>query len=404
MLPAFFLPSSVIANWRSQKWSLLNEPVVGQQLDRPAAMKLAIQEAYRGLGYVSPNPLVGCVILDSQYRFLAKGYHAKFGEAHAEVNALKGLPVEQLRGAHVFVTLEPCAHEGQTPSCAKTLARLPLGEVVFGLIDPNPLVAGQGSQILKDAGIKTSIFADHCPTASAETLERIQQDLEEVCEHFLYNFREKKVFVSLKVASSLDGQMALKTGESQWITDAVSREVAHLLRAAHDAVVVGSGTVMQDNPKLSIRHPQFPGLKKKVIVLDSGGEILKSPEKYQLLKEHDPKDLIFVIDPEVQKQVKNTLGVGILPTRQKLNEFLMDLWGLGLRSVFIEGGARVLSSFLAERAFQRLYVFQAPLILGAKGGKSWSETVSIDSMSRRITLTNQKVVPLKNDVLITGKL
>lgn len=404
MLPGFFLPSSVIANWRSQKWGLLNEPVIGRQLDRPEAMRLAIQEAYRGLGYVSPNPLVGCVILDSQYRFLAKGYHAKFGGAHAEVNALNGLTTEQLRGAHVFVTLEPCAHEGKTPSCAKALAKLPICEVVFGLIDPNPLVAGLGSQILKDAGIMSAAFVDSCPTASAETLEKIQQDLEEVCEHFLYNFREKKVFVSLKVASSLDGQMALKTGESQWITDDVSREVAHLLRAAHDAVVVGRGTIMQDNPRLSIRHPQFAGLKKKVIVLDSRGDILKSPEKYQLFKEHDPKDLIFVTDPEVQKQMKNTEGIGILPTRQNLNEFLTDLWGLGLRSVFIEGGARVLSSFLAERAFQRLYVFQAPLILGAKGGKSWSETVSIESMSHRITLKNQKVVPLKNDVLITGKL
>jgi len=404
MLPSIFFPSSVVANWRTQKLGLLNEPQVGQQLDRPAAMRLAIQEAYKGLGYTSPNPLVGCVILDSQYRFLAKGYHEKYGGPHAEVNALKGLSSEQLRGAHVFVTLEPCAHEGQTPSCAKTLAKLPIAEVIFGLIDPNPLVAGQGAKILQDAKIHAGVFAENCPTATAETLELIQQDLEEVCEHFLYNFREKKVFVSLKVASSLDGQMALKNGESQWITDETSREVAHLLRAAHDAVVVGSGTVLQDNPKLTIRHPQFPGLKKKIIVLDSRGEILKNLEKYQLLKEHDPKNLIFVVGPEVQKQFKNSLGITILPTRQKLNEFLMDLWGLGLRSVFIEGGARVLSSFLAEKAFQRLYVFQAPLILGAKGGKSWSESVSIETMNERITLKNQKVVPLKNDVLITGKL
>jgi diaminohydroxyphosphoribosylaminopyrimidine deaminase/5-amino-6-(5-phosphoribosylamino)uracil reductase len=403
MLPSLYFPSSVTEKWRTQKWSLFHEPQKGQQLDRPQAMRLAVQEAYRGLGRVSPNPLVGCVVLDSQYRFLAKGYHAKYGGPHAEINAIKDLSPEELKGAHVFVTLEPCAHQGQTPSCARTLATLPLAEVVYGLVDPNPLVSGKGAQILREAGVSATLFAESCPTASAETLAQIQQDLEEVCEHFLYNFREKKVFVSLKVASSLDGQMALKTGESQWITDDQSREVAHLLRAAHDAVLVGRGTVMQDNPRLTIRHPQFPGMEKKVIVLDSQGEILANAKSYNLFNEHDPENLIFFVDPQLVSRLKGAPAT-VLPAPQKINEFLTEFWNLGLRSVFIEGGAAVLSSFLSERAFQRLYVFQAPLILGAKGGKAWSETVKIDSISGGIRLKNLKALPLNNDVLITGKI
>jgi diaminohydroxyphosphoribosylaminopyrimidine deaminase/5-amino-6-(5-phosphoribosylamino)uracil reductase len=404
MLPSVFFPPQVIANWRTQRWSFLAEPQVGRQLDRPEAMRLAIQEAYKGLGRTSPNPLVGCVILDSQYRFLSKGHHVQFGGPHAEVNALHGLNEEQLRGAHVFVTLEPCAHEGKTPSCAKALARLPVKEVIFGLIDPNPLVAGQGAEILKAAGLHAGIFAENCPTASKETLAQIQQELEEVCEHFLYNFREKKVFVSLKVASSLDGQMALQSGESQWITDETSREVAQVLRAAHDAVLVGRGTIERDNPRLTLRHPQFQGLQKKVIVLDTQAKILNDSDQFQLFKEHDPKNLIFVVDPGILKQLPNPLGVTLLPVRENLNEFLTDLWSHGLRSVYIEGGARVLSSFLSQKAFQRLYVFQSPMILGAKGGKAWSEAVNISSMSGKILLQQQKVIPLGNDVLITGKL
>lgn len=175
------------------------------------AMQLALSEAYKGALRVSPNPLVGSVVLNSQGQFLSSGYHEFYGGPHAEVNALRGLSAEELKGAHVFVTLEPCAHEGKTPSCAKMMAKLPLKKVTFGLIDPNPLVAGQGAQILLDAGIEAEVFSSADPGLDQE----IKSRLEEVCEVFLWNFRRKKVFVAMKMASSADGQVALRSGESQ---------------------------------------------------------------------------------------------------------------------------------------------------------------------------------------------
>ncbi len=159
------------------------------------AMKLAMEEALKGAPFVSPNPLVGCVILDSRGQLLSRGFHTAFGQPHAEVEALKGLSTEQLKGAHVVVTLEPCAHQGKTPSCAKLLASLPIAKVTYGLIDPNPLVAGQGVEILHAAGIKTELYQGP-----------LQDELEEVCEEFLWNFRRQEIFVALKVAQSLDGE------------------------------------------------------------------------------------------------------------------------------------------------------------------------------------------------------
>lgn len=159
MLPYVFFPDSVKSSLLEQG-IFLPEPKKNQEMTDLMAMRLAIQEAYKGLGYVSPNPLVGCVILDSQNRFLASGYHARIGEAHAEMNALKKLNPEDLKGARVFVTLEPCAHEGRTGSCAKALSALPVKEVIYGLQDPNPLVSGKGAEIIRAAGIQCTLFQD----------------------------------------------------------------------------------------------------------------------------------------------------------------------------------------------------------------------------------------------------
>ena len=164
-----------------EKISSMNVPAIGTLMSPKEAMSLAISEAYKGAAGVSPNPLVGSVVLDSQGRFLQSGYHQVYGGPHAEVHALRGLSDEQLKGAHVFVTLEPCAHEGKTPSCAKMIAKLPVKKVSFGLVDPNPLVAGQGAEIIKTAGIEAEVFPSD---------EAMRAQLEEVCEAFLWNFNK----------------------------------------------------------------------------------------------------------------------------------------------------------------------------------------------------------------------
>lgn len=398
MTPFVLFPES-LKNFLFDRGLLVPEPTVGAALSDSDAMRLAIQEAYRGLGMTSPNPLVGCVILDSQNKFICKGYHAKWGEGHAEANALKQLSHEQIRNCRMFVTLEPCAHEGKTPSCAKAIAKLPVKEVIYGLVDPNPQVSGQGAKILRDAGIRATLYSE------IKGAKPLQMELEEVCEHFLFNFTHKKPFVSLKVATSLDGQMALSTGESKWITDETSREIGHLYRAAHDAVMVGSGTVFHDNPSLNIRHPQVQK-RGKVIILDSQARLMARALDLQISKVHQPGDVLFVISDRLPMQ-SNPWGAGVLqapmgPRGFNLQILLTKLWDLGIRSIFVEGGAQLLSSFIAEKAAQRLYLFQAPLILGAKSGKAWSEQVMIGSMQERISLKNHQVIALKNDILFNA--
>jgi diaminohydroxyphosphoribosylaminopyrimidine deaminase/5-amino-6-(5-phosphoribosylamino)uracil reductase len=367
------------------------------KLTAEQAMKMAIEEAARGGPFVSPNPRVGCVVVNVQGEWLSSGHHEFFGGPHAEVNALKGLSKEQLSGATVYVTLEPCAHQGKTPSCARMLATLPLKKVVYGLVDPNPLVAGQGAQILIDAGIETVRFAGS-----------LEAELEESCEAFLWNYRQKKVFVSLKIAQSLDGQIVLNNGESKWITNEASREYTHWLRACHDAVLVGRGTIEKDNPSLDIRHPSVQK-DNKVVVIDPSGRMLDEASQMKLTRTHATENLFWCVG---QKR-----GVGassqfarICPVKENgdghLNTeaILQTLWDQGIRSVMIEGGARTASHFLQNHQVQRLYLFQAPIILGAGGARSWTEGLEIKSMKDQIRLQNPRWRSFGGDMLVTGRL
>nr|BFD68612.1 bifunctional diaminohydroxyphosphoribosylaminopyrimidine deaminase/5-amino-6-(5-phosphoribosylamino)uracil reductase RibD [Bdellovibrio sp. HAGR004] len=383
-------------------------PALGTKLSAEEAMRLAISEAYKGATRVSPNPLVGAVILDAQGGFLSAGYHEFYGGPHAEVNALKDLKPEQLQGAHAFVTLEPCAHEGKTPSCAKMMAKLPLKKVTFGLIDPNPLVAGQGAEILRQAGIEAEVFSSADPVLEA----KLKLALEEVCEAFLWNFRQKKVFVSLKMASSLDGQVALKSGESQWITGPESREYVHYIRACHDAILVGKGTIEFDNPSLNIRHPTI-SKKNKVVVIDGEAELLGKFAHLKLADVHDPADVFWCVAEELQEKVEALLqSLGRAPqivyvkTRVSgdldLQDLLAKLYSKGIRSVMVEGGAFTASSFIKEALVNRIYMFQAPIIMGSGGARSWTETIRISAMADKLQIRNPRYLTFGNDFMITG--
>lgn len=304
------------------------------------AIQLAISQAHQGAPFVSPNPKVGCVILDSKGELLSKGYHKKFGQPHAEVEALNQIQdKEKLKGAHVIVTLEPCAHEGKTPSCAKTLAKLPIKKVTYGLVDPNPLVAGKGAEILKAAGIEAEEYQGP-----------FKKELEETCEEFLWNFRQKKVFVALKVAQSSDGKIS-KVGERIQITGPEAMQKVHELRAQYDAVLVGKNTILIDNPKLDVRHSKIIK-ENKVIVLDRSGEVLKSREQLNIFKTH------------------NAENVHVLSS-QNLETALKEIYNLGIRSVMVEGGGEIFTSFLNENLAQRIHLFTAPVVLGE--GVGWSD-------------------------------
>ena len=334
------------------------------------AMQLAITEALKGAPFVSPNPKVGCVILSASGDLLSTGYHKKYGEAHAEVEALKNLGHEQLKDAHVVVTLEPCAHEGKTPSCAKKLATLPIKKVTYGLTDPNPLVGGQGAEILKAAGIE-----------AVEYSGPLRPALEETCEEFLWNMRHKKVFVAMKIAQSLDGKIALANGESKWITGPESRQFVHQLRAQYDAVLVGKNTVLVDNPSLDVRHPQIQK-ENKVVVLDRSGEILKKMEQLKMFQVHKPENLI------------------VLPSLD-LEAVLKELYQRGIRSLMIEGGGQIYSSFLAQNLVQRMHLFTAPIILGQ--GIGWADHFTLSDMQKKLELKSVKTQLYGQDSYLTGK-
>lgn len=378
-----------------------SEPDRWEELSDRRAMAIAMQEAFRGVGYVSPNPLVGCVILDSKNRFLAKGYHARLGDAHAEIHALAQVSEAELNGARIFVTLEPCAHEGRTPSCAKTMSKLTLAEVIYGLQDPNPLVMGKGAEILRASGKKVTQFLDLLDDSTEK--EKWQTQLKSVCEHFLWNFEQKKVFVSLKVGSSIDGQLAMASGESKWITGPAAREYAHYLRGTHDAIAVGKDTVLMDNPSLDIRDSALKGQRRPVVVFDSSGESLKNKKNLKLFSTHKTEEIFYVVSHDVKTQDLPEAQLLRFNKEEGLSAILQTLYLKGIRSLLVEGGAGLLSSFIREGEFQRLYVFQAPLIMGAKSGKSWSEQVTIASLSDGLRLRNQSLLRLGDDLLMTWR-
>lgn len=381
-------------------------PVRGTPLTADQAMRLAVNEAYKGAPGVSPNPLVGCVVLDRQGQFLHSGYHQNYGGPHAEVHALRGLSLEELKDAQVYVTLEPCAHEGKTPSCAKMMAQLPLKKVIYGLVDPNPLVAGQGAEILKKAGVEAELFV-------TEDLA-LREQLEEVCEAFLWNFRERKIFVALKMASSLDGQVALRSGESQWITGPEAREEVHFLRACYDAVLVGRGTVEFDNPSLNIRHSKI-SKANKVVVIDSEGSLLEKYDFLKLAQAHAAENVFWCVAEEMREKSQAALakleqGPQIIYVKAEsggelpLPSLLEKLWEKGLRSILVEGGALTASSFLVQGMVNRLYIFQAPILMGSGGAKSWTETLRISSMKNKLVLRKPRYATFGGDLMITGRM
>lgn len=355
-------------------------------------MLKAIEEGSKGFGFTSPNPLVGCAVLNSKHELISVGFHEMYGGGHAEVNAIKNLSQEQLTGAHIVVTLEPCAHQGKTPSCAHMLAKLPIASVTYAVKDPNP-IAARGAEVIEAAGIKVH----HLTSMSSQC--------EDLAEIFLWNMRHKKAFVALKMASSLDGQIALKSGESQWITGEKSRKFSHYLRAGYDAIVVGRNTLVVDDPMLNIRHPNFQGKKNKVIILDPEGKLLKNINHYKITEYHEKQNIIFAI--------KDTVGVStdykIIPVKAllsgslDLDDLAKKLYEEKITSLYVEGGAQTYSEFLSQKAFQRLYLFQAPVIIGTKNGRSWSESFSVSKLKEKLHLNNLKSQKIGDDLFITAR-
>lgn len=343
----------------------------GQLITREQAQMLAVAEAQRGAGFVSPNPLVGCVIVDSQHRFLSSGYHAKYGDAHAEIHALSKLAPGECGGATVYVTLEPCSHFGKTPPCARRLVQESPERVVVGLQDPNPQVAGEGLAALRAAGIAVEVD---------ETFGRLCRRM---CEHFLWHIQNKKPFVTLKIAASLDGQVALTNGASQWITSEEARREARRMRGEHDATLIGARTFCADDPLLDLRDTVFAGKKlNRIVIWDPNGSAEKFWPSSRLSKSELASRVYF------------------LKTAALDEAALQELYRQNIYSLWVEGGAHTISEFLKNGHFQKLVQFIGPRILGA--GRAWGQGLHFERMDETIAFEIFDVQRLGPDLMVTS--
>lgn len=316
-------------------------------------MERAIALAKEATGHTSPNPLVGAVIVkDGQ--IIGEGYHHKAGEPHAEVHALHQAGMEA-RGATLYVTLEPCSHYGKTPPCAKRVIAAGLKRVVIGMVDPNPLVSGKGIQLLKDAGIEVTVGV-----------------LEEACqlmnEDFITFIAEKRPFVVLKSAMSLDGKIATATGESKWITSRAAREDGHELRAKYDAMLVGIGTILADDPQLNCRIYDRKIKQPDVYILDAFGRTPMSAKVWQT----EGRTVYIIVSQQCDMEKimdleRKGAEVIILPETDghiDLEAVLEEMGARNCMSVLVEGGSRILASFVEQNLFDKYIAYIGNILIG----------------------------------------
>ena len=321
-------------------------------------MRAALALARRNLGQVWPNPAVGCVIV-KESRVVGRGWTRKGGRPHAETEALAQAGAAA-RGATAFVSLEPCSHHGKTPPCADALIAAGVGRVVAALEDPDPRVSGAGIARLREIGI--AVETGLCAAAA-----------EELNGGFFSRVRHGRPLVTLKLATSLDGRIATATGESRWITGPAARERAHLLRATHDAVLVGTGTALADDPQLTCRLPGLETRSPVRIVID---RLLRLPATLRLFTEADrvPTWVVTLAssDPE-RRSVLADQGVKIIAAEPDpaggvdLGVLLRRLGDEGLTRLLVEGGGRLAAALLRAGLVDRLVWMRAPLLLGGDG-------------------------------------
>ncbi|MEO0073843.1 MAG: bifunctional diaminohydroxyphosphoribosylaminopyrimidine deaminase/5-amino-6-(5-phosphoribosylamino)uracil reductase RibD [candidate division WOR-3 bacterium] len=349
-------------------------------------MAEALNLAAKGLGLTSPNPLVGAVLVRNG-RIVGRGYHRRFGGAHAETEAIRAAG-SAAKGAALYVTMEPCCFEGKTPACTETIAAAGIKTVYAATLDPNPKVNGQGISCLRAAGIRTSVGM---MAAAARRLN----------EAYFTFMEEHRPFVVLKVAVSLDGMMATGSGESMWITGEQARRFGQELRRAADAVVVGVNTVMTDNPRLTCRILKRKRLLR--VVLDS--ELRLDPER-RLFSEPG-EVLVFTASSNRQRRQRlERAGAQVISVRLQAKgrihwqDILAELYRRQVMSVLIEGGATVVSSALEAGVVDKAYVLHAPKIIGP--GRLFSQGISPRRLDSAIVLGDVKHTVLGSDVLTEG--
>ncbi len=353
-------------------------------------MEQCARLALLGKGKVKTNPIVGAIIVKNN-KIIGQGFHDEFGGPHAEIAALESAN-ESVEGADLYVTLEPCSHHGKTPPCTEAIIKAGIKRVFIGVVDPNPVNAGNGMRILEQNGIE--VFLGYC---------------EDICSSLIEDFTkkilEKKPYFTLKTAQTLDGKIATSKGDSKWITSVSSREYVHYLRSVSDAVLVGISTVLQDNPNLDVRFFKLEREPYKV-VLDSD---LKIPEDSLLVDKYADKLIIFK-DKNYENVTKEKFltdsGIKIISVSKKDNlldlaEISEELINMNIMNVLVEGGGKIFGSFIDNNLVDYIYSFVAPVLLG--GGKNVTEGKGPDLIKSGLSLIKADIKRFENDILISGK-
>lgn len=344
-------------------------------------MQRTLDLAAEGLGTTWPNPMVGAVIVKNG-KVIGQGHHVRSGEDHAELAALKDCS-ESPEGATVYVNLEPCCHANkQTPPCAQRLIKEKIRRVVICNLDPNPEVNGKGIELLKQNGIEV----EH---------GLLKEKGEALNEVFFHAQKTKMPFVHLKLASTLDGRIALPSGESQWITGEKARRHAHLLRSQHQAVAVGAQTARTDNPRLNVRIENYQGKQPWRIIFTESGNI---PQHLNLLTDElRHQTLIFT-----KTKISLDFPAGQILHIYSLEDALHSLFQRKIISVMMEGGSKLAASFLQARGIQRVSTYLSPSFLGA--GPSALSDFGVKQLTERPMLKDLRSEWLDQDLFLTGRL
>lgn len=353
-------------------------------------MKLALRLARRGLGRTSPNPMVGAVIVKDG-RIIGQGYHRFFGGKHAEINALENA-TEDVRGATMYVTLEPCRHWGKTPPCVDAIIKSGIGRVAIGTLDPNPSMSGKSVALLKEPGIQTLVgmLEAECRTLNEAHFKLMTTGLP---------------LVRLKFAQTLDGRIATSTGDSRWLSSPQAQRYAHRLRSRHDGVLVGAGTVLADDPELTVRLVR--GRNPSRIILDAK---LRTPLEAKVLKNQKAAPTLIATTSKADGPKLAAIkrkGIEVLTLAEDehgevdLSELLRILGQRGISSLLVEGGAAVITSFLRRHLADRLTAIITPKVMG-KGLETVGE-LNITEVNKTIRLSFEKVRRVGEDIVIEAK-
>jgi len=354
-------------------------------------MRRALRLAEKGRGKSSPNPMVGAVLVKDS-RVVGEGYHAKAGEAHAEIIALERAG-EEARGATLYLNLEPCAHYGKTPPCAPRVVQGGVKRVVVGMEDPNPLVKGKGIEILRGACLDVDIGI-------------LEKDCRRLNEAFCKYILQKVPFVILKVAATLDGKIAARNGDSKWISGEASRRLVHRLRNQVDGILVGIGTVLRDDPYLTTRIRG--GKDPYRIVLDSR---LRIPEESNVIGTSPSKAIIAATElaPREKLEKLEKRGVRILifdskEGRVDLRSCLSKLGEMEITSLLVEGGSHINGSFLDEGLIDKLILFLSPRVIGDQQAPGIFGGRGVSSLQQAVGLREMRMKKVGEDVFLEGYL